>query len=64
MEHSKRKVIDPFFQERHSFTVRDGSGQVAGTVYVLDPGMLPRKRRRGRRKRDRVYGSRGTGRTR
>lgn len=64
MAKSTRKPIDPIFQQRHSFSVWGDGGQLAGTVFVLDPGMLPRKRRRGRRKNDRVYGSRRASRTR
>lgn len=64
MAKSTHKPIDPFFQRRHSFSIWDDGGWLAGTVYVLDHGMLPRKRRRGRRKNDRVYGSRGASRTR
>ncbi|MDT3426097.1 hypothetical protein J2Z22_001617 [Paenibacillus forsythiae] len=60
---NKRKLPDPFFQQRNFFTVWDDSGMAVGTVYVLDSAMMP-PRQRGGKQHDPVRGLRRTRRAR
>ncbi|QWU17360.1 hypothetical protein [Paenibacillus sophorae] len=48
---NKRTLPDPFFQRKHFFTIWDDSGQIVGTVYVLDSAMMP-QRKKGVRKHE------------
>ncbi|WP_157685624.1 hypothetical protein [Paenibacillus donghaensis] len=54
MAKSTRKPIDPFFQQRNYFAVKDETGAMAGMVYVLDTAMMP-PRQRGARHNDSIH---------
>ncbi|MRN56809.1 hypothetical protein [Paenibacillus monticola] len=47
MTTKKRKLIDPYFQQRNYFVVHDETGAMAGMVYVLDTSMMPPNQRGG-----------------
>ncbi len=51
----QRKIIDPFFQDRMKFPIMGRGGQKLAEVFVLDPGMLPIKEPRKRKKRGRKH---------
>ncbi|MFF2016250.1 hypothetical protein [Paenibacillus sp. NPDC058177] len=47
MPAKKRKLIDPFFQQRNYFAVNDETGAMVGMVYVLDTAMMPPRQKGG-----------------
>ncbi|MFF2909974.1 hypothetical protein [Paenibacillus sp. NPDC057934] len=63
MPTKKRKAIDPFFQQRNYFAVKDETGAMVGMVYVLDTAMMPPKQRGGKQSDPihRLWGTRRSG---